>query len=94
MTPQVLTPHAYKKLRAHVRQVLAALRKEYAEIRVLRQSERYLDREDADGRLIMANHWHNEVRKHLRTLRTAQVLKYANISPAAAARLRARRGGG
>lgn len=88
-----MTPTAVKRLRRHVRAELQRLRAEIAAVRTLRASARLLDREDAEGRLAMACHDHRIVQALIRRLRAATVEPYSHLSPTAAQREAARRGG-
>ena len=83
-----VTPHAHNRLRRAIRAEYADLRAKLAEIRRLRSTGRYLDAQDAAAGLdaLLGYHW-PRVRALRRRWLSEHVVKYANVSPAAAARL-------
>jgi hypothetical protein len=84
---EVVTPTRIRTWKRFAREELARLRREAREIRQLRASTRILDIEDAEDRLSMLIQQHANVRSLLRRIANATVVKYANVSPAAAERL-------
>lgn len=84
--PGVITPHRAKRERRATLAALRSLRIELAEIRRLRASALFLDREGAEGRLEAAWHEHNRIRRQLRWLRTVRIEKGSAWSPAACMR--------
>lgn len=93
MTDQVtLTPHAVKMLRKHIREWIEDMRSDIRMIRELRAKGGVLALEDAEGMSDMLWHKHKVLWPKLRTLSTCKVEKYSNLSPKAAARMKALRG--
>ena len=80
-----MTPHAHRELRRAIRWQFAELRKDLAQARRLRLGNA-LAQEEAEGLLVCIWHDHGKARRMLKTYRTAQVVKFANLSPKAAAR--------
>lgn len=83
----LMTPTTHKKAMKAWVECMRNLRNEVRRARMLRTTGRVIDREDAEGILIMAWHEHKHLQAKLRALNTADIQKFSHVSPAAAARL-------
>lgn len=83
----MITPHAAKMLRLRIRAGFADLRSDIVHIRKLRDTGRILDEEYAAG--LTAGIWskHRYLQEDMKLLRTVRIVKFSNLSTAAALRM-------